>query len=116
MRDLIFLFLRLGVTALGGPAAHIGMFHDEVVKRRGWMSEQHFLDLVGATNLIPGPNSSSVSACWLLGITWPSTATAMPRGVAAPSGRSSTSRSRTGGTTFYQPVTEAASVYGVTVF
>jgi chromate transporter len=61
MKDLIFLFLRLGFTAFGGPAAHIAMFQDEVVKRRGWMSEQHFLDLVGATNLIPGPNSSEMT-------------------------------------------------------
>jgi chromate transporter len=54
------LFLRLGLTAYGGPAAHIWMMHDEVVKRRNWLSEQHFLDLVGATNLIPGPNSTDL--------------------------------------------------------
>lgn len=60
MRDLILLFLRLGFTAFGGPAAHIAMYQDEVVKRRGWMSEQHFLDLLGATNLIPGPNSTEM--------------------------------------------------------
>lgn len=55
------LFLRLGLTAFGGPAAHIGMLHDEVVKRRKWLDEQQFLDLVGATNLIPGPNSTEMA-------------------------------------------------------
>jgi chromate transporter len=55
------LFLRLGFIAFGGPAAHIAMMHDEVVTRRQWMSDQHFLDLVGATNLIPGPNSTEMA-------------------------------------------------------
>ena len=50
--EVIRLFLRLGFTAFGGPAAHIAMMHDEVVTRRRWMDEQHFLHLVGATNLI----------------------------------------------------------------
>ena len=59
--EVIRLFLRLGFTAFGGPAAHIAMMHDEVVTRRGWMGEQHFLDLVGATNLIPGPNSTEMA-------------------------------------------------------
>lgn len=60
LRELASLFIRLGFTAFGGPAAHIAMLHDEVVTRRGWMSEQHFLDLIGATNLIPGPNSTEM--------------------------------------------------------
>ncbi len=59
--QVIRLFLRLGFTAFGGPAAHIAMMHDEVVVRRQWMDEQHFLDLVGATNLIPGPNSTEMA-------------------------------------------------------
>jgi chromate transporter len=54
------LALRLGFTAFGGPAAHIAMLHDEVVVRRKWISEQRFLDLLGATNLIPGPNSTEM--------------------------------------------------------
>ncbi|MCW5875720.1 MAG: chromate efflux transporter [Anaerolineales bacterium] len=60
MRELILLFLRLGFTAFGGPAAHIAMLHDEVVTRRRWLSEAEFMDLLGATNLIPGPNSTEM--------------------------------------------------------
>ena len=55
------LFLRLGSTAFGGPAAHIGIMHDETVKRRKWLDDQEFLDLLGATNLIPGPNSTEMA-------------------------------------------------------
>ena len=55
------LFLRLGITAFGGPAAHISIFHDEVVERRKWLTDQEFLDLLGATNLIPGPNSTEMA-------------------------------------------------------
>ncbi len=55
------LFLKLGFTAFGGPAAHIALFHDEFVRRRGWLTDQHFLDLLGATNLIPGPNSTEMT-------------------------------------------------------
>lgn len=61
LRELALLFLRLGVTAFGGPAAHIAMMRDEVVERRGWLSSEEFLDLLGATNLIPGPNSTEMA-------------------------------------------------------
>lgn len=59
--DIARLFLKLGVVTFGGPAAHIAMMEDEVVNRRRWLSRQHFLDLVGATNLIPGPNSTEMT-------------------------------------------------------
>lgn len=59
--ELAGLFLKLGVTGFGGPAAHIAMMHDETVKRRRWLGDQEFLDLVGATNLIPGPNSTEMA-------------------------------------------------------
>jgi chromate transporter len=59
--ELARLFLRLGITAFGGPAVHIAMMRDEVVRRRRWMSDQAFLDLVGASNLIPGPNSTELA-------------------------------------------------------
>lgn len=55
------LFLRLGVTAFGGPAVHIAMMEDEVVRRRRWLTREEFLDLVGAVNLIPGPNSTELA-------------------------------------------------------
>ena len=61
LRELAALFLRLGVTAFGGPTAHIAMMRDEVVDRRRWLTDQEFLDLVAATNLIPGPNSTELA-------------------------------------------------------
>ena len=61
LTEVAGLFLKLGMTAFGGPAAHIAMMHDELVKRRNWLSDQEFLDLVGATNLIPGPNSTEMA-------------------------------------------------------
>ena len=60
-KEVAGLFLKLGCIAFGGPAAHIAMMRDEVVRRRGWVSEQEFLDLVGGTNLIPGPNSTEMA-------------------------------------------------------
>lgn len=59
--ELLRLFVRLGVTAFGGPAAHIAMMHREVVDQRGWLTNEEFVDLIGATNLIPGPNSTEMT-------------------------------------------------------
>ena len=59
--ELTWLFLKLGTVAFGGPAAHIAMMRNEVVHRRQWMEEQEFLDLMGATNLVPGPNSTELA-------------------------------------------------------
>ena len=61
MRELAGLFTKLGLTAFGGPASHIAMMQKEVVDKRHWMDHQHFLDLIGATNLIPGPNSTEMA-------------------------------------------------------
>ncbi|HEV7240106.1 MAG TPA: chromate efflux transporter [Thermoanaerobaculia bacterium] len=61
MRDLALLFLRLGATAFGGPAAHIAMMEEEVVRRRGWLTHEELLNLLGAANLIPGPNSTELA-------------------------------------------------------
>ncbi len=61
LKEVAGLFLKLGFTAFGGPAAHIGLMHTEVVQRRKWLTDQEFLDLLGATNLIPGPNSTEMT-------------------------------------------------------
>lgn len=61
LRELALLFLRLGTTAFGGPAAHIALMEDEVVRRRHWLTHEEFLDLLGVVNLIPGPNSTEMA-------------------------------------------------------
>lgn len=61
LRELAWLFVKLGTIAFGGPAAHIAMMEDEVVRRRKWLAREKFLDLLGATNLIPGPNSTEMA-------------------------------------------------------
>ena len=61
LTEIAKLFFKLGCISFGGPAAHIAMMEDEVVTKRKWMSQEHFLDLVGATNLIPGPNSTEMT-------------------------------------------------------
>lgn len=61
LKDIAKLFLKLGIIGFGGPAAHIAMMKEEVVEKKKWMDEQHFLDLIGATNLIPGPNSTEMA-------------------------------------------------------
>jgi chromate transporter len=59
--EAALFFLRLGTTAFGGPAAHIAMMEDEVVRRRQWLSREKFLDLLGIANLIPGPSSTEMA-------------------------------------------------------
>lgn len=61
LAELAGLFLRLGTTSFGGPAAHIALMEEEVVRRRGWLTQQQFLDLLSAANLIPGPNSTELA-------------------------------------------------------
>lgn len=61
LREIASCFLRLGTIAFGGPAAHIAMMEDEFVRRRAWLSREKFLDLLGASNLIPGPSSSELA-------------------------------------------------------
>ena len=61
VKEVALVFFKLGLIAFGGPAAHIAMMEEEVVNKRKWITRQHFLDLVGATNLIPGPNSTEMA-------------------------------------------------------
>jgi len=61
LKEVAKLFLKLGIIGFGGPAVHIAMMEEEVVRKRKWINHQHFLDLIGATNLIPGPNSTEMT-------------------------------------------------------
>jgi chromate transporter len=61
VKELALLFLRLGATAFGGPAAQIAIMHDETVRRKKWLDDKSYLDLIGAVNLIPGPNSTEMA-------------------------------------------------------
>jgi chromate transporter len=61
LKKLAIIFFKLGLIGFGGPAAHIAMMEDEVVNRRQWITKEYFLDLIGATNLIPGPNSTEMA-------------------------------------------------------
>ena len=61
LRELAAVFLKLGTLGFGGPAAHVAMMEEEVVRRRGWLSHERFLDLWGATHLVPGPNSTELA-------------------------------------------------------
>src|ERR1700676_451383 len=61
LKELALFFLRLGITAFGGPAAHIAIMEDELVRRRKGLSREKFLDLLGASNLIPGPSASELA-------------------------------------------------------
>jgi chromate transporter len=61
LKETALLFLKLGALSFGGPAVYIALMHEETVRRRRWIDEQRFLDLVGATNLIPGPNAAEMA-------------------------------------------------------
>src|SRR5262245_66396954 len=61
VKEVARLFLKLGVIGFGGPAAHIALMEEDVVRRRRWLTREQFLDLLGATNLIPGPNSNAMA-------------------------------------------------------
>jgi chromate transporter len=61
LREVALLFLKLGTFSFGGPAVYVALMHHETVRRRRWIDEQRFLDLVGATNLIPGPNATEMA-------------------------------------------------------
>ena len=72
LKEVALVFFKMGLVAFGGPAAHIAMMEDEIIKKRKWMSREKFLDLVGATNLIPGPNSTEMTMhCGFERAGWP---------------------------------------------
>ena len=91
-REVAGVFLRLGTVAFGGPAAHIAMMREELVQRRHWVDDQRFADLMGATNLIPGPNSTELAIhIGYLRAGWPGLVVA---GVTAPAARAAVTVSR----------------------
>ena len=59
--EIISVFFKLGCIAFGGPAAHIAMMEKEIIEKRKWMTQEEFLDLIGITNIIPGPNSTQMT-------------------------------------------------------
>ena len=61
LKELIAVFLRIGVTSFGSPTAHIAMMEHEVVRKRGWITEEHFLEMLAATHLVPGPNATEMA-------------------------------------------------------
>jgi len=61
MKEIFRYFLRLGFVAFGGPAAHVAMMQEELVEQKKWLTTEEFLDYMGATNLIPGPNSTEMT-------------------------------------------------------
>ena len=61
LKEVFQYFFKLGFVAFGGPAAHVAMMQDDLVEKRRWLSTQEFLDYMGATNLIPGPNSTEMT-------------------------------------------------------
>ncbi|MGZ4834559.1 MAG: chromate transporter, partial [Terriglobales bacterium] len=61
LREVVLVLLKIGVTAFGGPAAHIAIMEDECVNRRGWLTRERFLDFLGAVNQLPGPNSTEMA-------------------------------------------------------
>ena len=67
LKELARLFLKLGTIGFGGPTAHIAMMEDEVVRRRGWLSHEKFIALLGASNLIPGPKAGRGHRCLCMG-------------------------------------------------
>ena len=61
LKEIAIVFIKLGLTAFGGPAAHVAMMEDEIVGKRKWIERDKFLDFYGATNLLPGPNSTELA-------------------------------------------------------
>ena len=61
LKEIASVFFKLGLFAFGGPAAHIAMMEEEIIQKRKWLTQQEFLDLIGATNIIPGPNSTEMT-------------------------------------------------------